>query len=177
MTKKFRKGQLVVHPQQGVFKLQKIEKRKIAEYEELYLILTPFFKIQGGLKIFIPLKIGESVGIRRVGSKRDILKSLRAAARFLEKNPVKDVEGSDEIIEVWAREADFKSSLIFLGQLYFKSKISKDIKMAERKFYKRLLEMLSEELAVAKRCSKKFSQKQLLDKFEKVFNKKEFIEK
>lgn len=172
MNKKFRKGQLIVHPQQGVFKLKGKKKRKVKKQEEDYLILTPFFKSRSGLRIFIPGEIREKVGLRRVANKTIILKGLRQAVRFLKNNPEKEIEESPELLEKWFREGYFKKSFVLLGQLYFKLKILKKITLTQRELYKKNLQFLSEEFAVAKRCSKKYAQKEILKKIRPVLKKR-----
>lgn len=172
ITKKFRKGQLVVHPQQGIFKLQTVKKREIDDEQKVYWVLAPFFKTRGGLKVFTPEATGEKVGIRAVADKKVILKALRGAAKFLKNNPEKEIEGSEDQLEKWIKEEDFKATIILLGQLYFKLKILKKGKMIERELYKKALVLLTEELAAAKRCSKKYAQKILLEKLRPVLKKR-----
>lgn len=170
--KKFRKGQLIIHPQQGVFKLERFKKREIEDQKDFYLVLKPFFKSRSGLKVFIPEELAEKVGLRRIAKKGEILRALRGAARFLKNNLGKEMDDSEEDFENWVREREFKKSLILLGYLYYRMKILKQMRMSERQLYKKALLLLSEELAAAKRCSKKHAQKEIFNHFRAVFKKR-----
>lgn len=173
MNRKLRKGQLIIHPQQGVFKLQGIKKRKVGDQEKVYLVLIPLLKSRSGLKIFIPQEIRERIGIRKVANKKTILRGLGQATRFLKNNPNKEIEESMELLEDWLREGNFERGFVLLGQLFFKLKILKKATLTARELYKKDLRLLSEELAVAKRCSKAYAQKEILNKLEQVLEKRD----
>ncbi len=175
MNKKLRKGQLVIHTQQGVFKLQGIKKRRVGDKEKLYLVLIPLLQPRSGLKIFIPQEIREQVGLRRVADKKIILKGLSQATRFLKANPSKEIEEDTELLEMWAREANFKKSFILLGQLFFKLEILKKATLTARELYKKDMRLLAEELAVSKRCQRAHAQQQIIKRLELVLKKRIII--
>lgn len=172
MAKNFRKGQLIVHPQQGVLKLVKFQEKEIKGKKEAFFSLKPFFKSQGGLKLFIPESLLAKTGMRKICEKKVIFKGLREAAVFLKKSPelVREVNEEEALEQV--KTADFKGMMILLGQLYFKMKVLKEQKIIEREVYKKLLSILSEELAAARKCAKKFAKKEILKRIEKALKKK-----
>lgn len=139
---KFKKGQQVVYPLQGVGLVEKIEKRKFKEDMVPYYVM--YFEVSD-MTIRIPVETAEEQGIRAIVSKEDSKKALEIISSEYEPVPT-DWKLRYQMNLDLLRKGSVTDIATVVTKLYHRSKV-KELPILERKLYDNALRLLVDEIS------------------------------
>jgi CarD family transcriptional regulator len=141
----FKVGDKIVYPIHGVGVIDAIEKKTILSKRSDYYIITI---VNNSMKVMIPVKNADNIGIRKIITKKDVQKVLNLLA--------KDENTSvDDWKERYQNNIDkVKSGSIMevaevARDLYRRGR-EKELSIMERKLYENAYQLISHELALSK---------------------------
>lgn len=141
----FKVGDKIVYPIHGVGLIEAVEKKTILSKRTDYYIITI---TSNGMKVMIPVKNADTIGIRKIIAKKEVQKVLALLAtnentsvddwKERYQNNIDKVK-SGNIIEV----AEVARDLYRRGR-------EKELSIMERKLYENAYQLISHELALSK---------------------------
>ncbi len=164
----FKTGDKAVYPAHGVGEIMGIEKREISGHQQVFYIMNI---LETNIKIMIPIKNADSVGLREVIEP----KQVRKIYDILKKRD--RVETQDNV--TWNRRYREYSDKIRTGCVYEIAevlrdlsllKFTKDLSFGERKMLDTARNLLTKEIAVAMKTDEAKIEKKLAACFEKALN-------
>lgn len=141
----FKVGDNIVYPMHGVGRIEAIEKKVILGKRSEYYIITI---LNSGMKVMIPLKNAEQIGIRNIIPKRDVKKVLAV----LTKNEISSVDD-------WKERYQNNIDKVKSGSIYEVSEVARDLyrrgrekelSIMERKLYENAYQLVTHEVALSK---------------------------
>lgn len=141
----FKVGDNIVYPMHGVGEIGAIEKKVILGKRSEYYIITI---LNSGMKVMIPVKNAEQIGIRSIIPKKDVKKVLAV----LSKNEVSSVDD-------WKERYQNNIDKVKSGSIYEVSEVARDLfrrgrdkelSIMERKLYENAYQLVTHELALSK---------------------------
>jgi len=142
----FKIGDSIVYPMHGVGKIEGMEKKTVlGKRAEYYLISI----INNGMKVMIPVKNAEEIGLRGIIAKKDV-------------NKVVDVLTKDNVPqeEDWKQRYQNNIEKVKTGSIYEVSEVARDLyrrsterelSIMERKLYENAYQLITNELALVKK--------------------------
>ena len=138
-------GDKIVYPMHGVGIIEAIEKKVVlGKRAEYYMINI----INSGMKVMIPVKNADEIGIRSIISKREVKKVLNLLS--------KDENTS---VDDWKERYQNNIDKVKSGSIYEVSEVARDLyrrgtekelSIMERKLYENAYQLVAHELALAK---------------------------
>jgi len=145
-TKMYKIGDSIVYPMHGVGKIDGIEKKVVlGKRAEFYIIGI----INSGMKVMIPVKKADEIGVRGIIPKKDIKKVVEV----LTKDGVK-------LEEDWKLRYQNNMEKVKSGSIYQVSEVARDLfrrgtekelSIMERKLYENAYQLVTHELALVKK--------------------------
>ena len=141
----FKVGDKIVYPMHGVGMIESIEKKVVLGKRNEYYMITI---INSGMKVMIPVKNAETIGIRGIISKR----SIKKVKDILTK---KDVKQEDD----WKLRYQNNIDKVKSGSIYevsavvrdlYKRGCEKELSIMERKLYENAYQLVTHEIALVK---------------------------
>lgn len=138
-------GDIIVYPMHGVGRIENIEKKVILGKRNEYYIITI---LNSGMKVMIPVKNADNIGIRSIIPKKDIKKVLAVLTKN-EKN----------IVEDWKERYQNNIEKVKSGSIYEVSEVARDLyvrgcekelSIMERKLYENAYQLVTHEIALSK---------------------------
>lgn len=141
----FKVGDKIVYPLHGVGVIGAIEKKVVLSKRHEFYIITI---INSGMKVMIPTEKAQSIGLRKVIAKKDIVKVLTVLKKT-------DVETEDDWKIRYQSNVDkIKSGSIFavaeVARDLFKRGKDKELSIMERKLYENAYQLMIHEIALTK---------------------------
>ncbi len=142
----YKVGDEIVYPMHGVGIIDGIEKKVVLGKKGEYYIISI---INSGMKVMIPVKNADTIGIRSIISKREVKKVLNV----LQKENIK-------IEEDWKQRYQNNIEKVKSGSIYEVAEVARDLyrrgcekelSIMERKLYENAYQLISHELALAKK--------------------------
>ncbi len=141
----FKIGDKVVYPMHGVGRIEAIEKKVVLGKRGEYYII---YIINSGMKVMIPVKNAEEIGLRSIISKREVKKVLNLLS--------KDENTS---VDDWKERYQNNIDKVKSGSIYEVSEVARDLyrrgcekelSIMERKLYENAYQLVTHELALSK---------------------------
>jgi CarD family transcriptional regulator len=141
----FKVGDNIVYPMHGVGKIDAIEKRVVLGKRNEYYIITI---VNSGMKVMIPVKNAEGIGLRSIIPKKDVRKVLNILTK-----------GEVTTYDDWKERYQNNIEKVKSGSIYEVSEVARDLyirgsekelSIMERKLYENAYQLLTHELALAK---------------------------
>jgi CarD family transcriptional regulator len=141
----FKVGDNIVYPMHGVGEIEAIEKKVILGKRSEYYIITI---LNSGMKVMIPVKNAEQIGIRSIIPKKDVKKVLAV----LTKNEISSVDD-------WKERYQNNIDKVKSGSIYEVSEVARDLyrrgrekelSIMERKLYENAYQLVTHEIALSK---------------------------
>ncbi len=141
----FKVGDNVVYPMHGVGKIEAIEKKVVLGKRSEYYIISI---LNSGMKVMIPVKNADQIGIRSIIPKKDIKKVLAVLTKY-------------EVITVddWKERYQSNIDKVKSGSIYEVSEVARDLyrrgrekelSIMERKLYENAYQLVTNEVALSK---------------------------
>ncbi|MFW5770367.1 MAG: CarD family transcriptional regulator [Spirochaetota bacterium] len=141
----YKVGDKIVYPMHGVGIIESIERKVVLGKRTEYYIVTI---INSGMKVMLPTEKADEIGIRRIISKKEVLKVLNLLKKL-------DVETEDDWKLRYQGNIDkVKSGSIFevaevARDLYRRGR-EKELSIMERKLYENAYQLVIHEIALSK---------------------------
>ena len=141
----YKVGDNIVYPMHGVGKIEAIEKKIVLGKRNEYYIITI---VNGGMKVMIPIKNADSIGIRSIISKREVKKVMNVLS--------KDENTS---VDDWKERYQNNIDKVKSGSIHQVSEVARDLYMRgcvkelsimERKLYEQSYNLVTHEVALSK---------------------------
>ncbi len=141
----FKVGDKVVYPMHGVGRIEAIEKKVVLGKRGEYYIIHI---INSGMKVMIPVKNAESIGLRSIISKREVKKVLNLLSR-----------DENTSVDDWKERYQNNIDKVKSGSIYEVSEVARDLyrrgcekelSIMERKLYENAYQLVTHELALSK---------------------------
>ena len=141
----FKVSDKVVYPMHGVGKIDSIEKKVVLSKRAEYYMITV---INSGMKVMIPVKNAEEIGLRKIIQKREVKKVLEILSR--------DENTSSED---WKERYQANMDKVRSGSIYEVSEVARDLyrrgcekelSIMERKLYENAYQLIAHEFALVK---------------------------
>jgi CarD family transcriptional regulator len=141
----FKKGDKIVYPMHGVGNIDNIEKKEVLGKRTEFYIITI---INSGMKVMIPVKKAEEIGIRGIIAKSEVKKVLNSI-----------ITGKTKIEEDWKLRYQNNIDKVKSGSIYQVSDVvrdlyrrgrEKELSIMERKLYENAYNLVMHEFALAK---------------------------
>lgn len=141
----YKEGDKIVYPMHGVGLIEAIEKKQVLGKRAEYYIITI---VNSGMKVMIPVKNADSIGIRRIIPKKEIKKVIEVLTRD-------ENSSADDWKERYQNNIDKVKS----GSIYEVSEVARDLyrrgcekelSIMERKLYENAYQLVTHELALSK---------------------------
>ena len=141
----YKQGDKLVYPMQGVGIIEAIEKKEVLGQKLEFYIMTI---VNNGMKVMIPVKNADQVGLRPIISKNEVKKVLTIIS-----------QGETEREDDWKLRYQNNIDKIKSGSIYEVSKVARDLyrrgrekelSIMERKLYENAYNLLIHEIALAK---------------------------
>lgn len=148
MAAQFKKGDSVVYPVYGVAKIESVEKREIAGSKATFYILKT---LKNDITVMVPVKKADSVGIRKVISKRRVPKVFEVLSQKTKSSSVVKKQ-------VWNKRHKEYSEKIKNGDIFeiaevfrdiFRTSKKKDLSFGEKQIMENAFSLVSSEISVA----------------------------
>jgi CarD family transcriptional regulator len=141
----YKVGEKIVYPMHGVGNIDAIEKKSVLNKRDEYYIITI---VNSGMKVMIPVKNADTIGIRGIIQKKEINKVLAVLKK------INQVTEEDWKLRYQNNIDKIKSGSILkvaevLRDLYQRGK-EKDLSIMERKLYENAYQFVIYEIAFAK---------------------------
>jgi CarD family transcriptional regulator len=142
----YKVGDKIVYPMHGVGNIDAIEKKHVLNKRDEYYIITI---VNSGMKVMIPVKNADTIGIRGIIQKKDINKVLTVLKK------TNQITEEDWKLRYQNNIDKIKSGSILkvaevLRDLYQRGK-EKDLSIMERKLYENAYQFVIYEIAFAKK--------------------------
>jgi CarD family transcriptional regulator len=144
--KMFKVGDSIVYPMHGVGIVEAIEKKVVlGKRTEFYLIKI----INSGMKVMIPVKNAEEIGVRGIIPKKDVPKVVEVLTR-------QNVPQEED----WKLRYQNNIEKVKTGSIYQVSEVARDLyrrgcekelSIMERKLYENAYQLITHELALVKK--------------------------
>ena len=141
----YKQGDKLVYPMHGVGIIEAIEKKEVLGQKLEFYIMTI---INNGMKVMIPVKNADQVGLRPIISKNEVKKVLTIIS-----------QGETEREDDWKLRYQNNIDKMKSGSIYEVSKVARDLyrrgrekelSIMERKLYENAYNLLIHEIALAK---------------------------
>ena len=141
----YKQGDKLVYPMHGVGIIEAIEKKEVLGQKLEFYIMTI---VNNGMKVMIPVKNADQVGLRPIISKNEVKKVLTVISK-----------GETEHEDDWKLRYQNNIDKIKSGSIYEVSKVARDLyrrgrekepSIMERKLYENAYNLLIHEIALAK---------------------------
>ena len=141
----YKQGDKLVYPMHGVGIIKAIEKKEVLGQKLEFYIMTI---VNNGMKVMIPVKNADQVGLRPIISKNEVKKVLTIIS-----------QGETEREDDWKLRYQNNIDKIKNGSIYEVSKVARDLyrrgrekelSIMERKLYENAYNLLIHEIALAK---------------------------
>ncbi len=141
----YKQGDKLVYPMHGVGIIEAIEKKEVLGQKLEFYIMTI---VNNGMKVMIPVKNADHVGLRPIISKNEVKKVLTIIS-----------QGETEREDDWKLRYQNNIDKIKSGSIYEVSKVARDLyrrgrekelSIMERKLYENAYNLLIHEIALAK---------------------------
>ena len=141
----YKQGDKVMYPMHGVGIIEAIEKKEVLGQRLEFYTMTI---VNSGMKVMIPVKNSEQVGLRPIISKNDVKKVLEIISK-----------GETEHEEDWKLRYQNNIDKIKSGSIFEVSKVARDLyrrgkdkelSIMERKLYENAYNLIIHEIALAK---------------------------
>jgi len=141
----YKQGDKLVYPMHGVGIIKAIEKKEVLGQKLEFYIMTI---VNNGMKVMIPVKNADQVGLRPIISKNEVKKVLTIIS-----------QGETEREDDWKLRYQNNIDKIKSGSIYEVSKVARDLyrrgrekelSIMERKLYENAYNLLIHEIALAK---------------------------
>jgi len=141
----YKQGDKLVYPMHGVGIIEAIEKKEVLGQKLEFYIMTI---VNNGMKVMIPVKNADQVGLRPIISKNEVKKVLTIIS-----------QGETEREDDWKLRYQNNIDKIKSGSIYEVSKVARDLyrrgrekelSIMERKLYENAYNLLIHEIALAK---------------------------
>ena len=141
----FKVGDNIVYPMHGVGRIESIEKKIVLGKRGEYYIITI---LSSGMKVMIPVKNAEQIGIRGIIPKRDVKKVVF----ILVKDEISSVDD-------WKERYQNNMDKVKSGSIYEVSEVARDLyrrgrekelSIMERKLYENAYQLVTHEIALSK---------------------------
>lgn len=141
----YKQGDKLVYPMHGVGIIEAIEKKEVLGQKLEFYIMTI---VNNGMKVMIPVKNADQVGLRPIISKNEVKKVLTIIS-----------QGETEREDDWKLRYQNNIDKIKNGSIYEVSKVARDLyrrgrekelSIMERKLYENAYNLLIHEIALAK---------------------------
>ncbi|OHD68159.1 MAG: transcriptional regulator [Spirochaetes bacterium RBG_16_49_21] len=145
MGNMFKVGDNIVYPMHGVGRIESIEKKIVLGKRGEYYIITI---LSSGMKVMIPVKNAEQIGIRGIIPKRDVKKVVF----ILVKDEISSVDD-------WKERYQNNMDKVKSGSIYEVSEVARDLyrrgrekelSIMERKLYENAYQLVTHEIALSK---------------------------
>ncbi len=136
----------IVYPMHGIGIIEAIEKKVVLGKKDEYYIINI---VNSGMKVMIPVKNAQSIGIRSIISKREINKVLN----LLKKSPTDTEENWKLRYQInidKIKSGSIMQVSAVLRDLYRRGK-EKDLSIMERKLYENAYQLVQYEIALSKK--------------------------
>ncbi len=139
-------GDEIVYPMYGVGRIEAIEKKIVLGKKAEYYLFTI---INSGMKVMIPVKNADTIGIRRIIQKKDIKKVVKIMTK-----------GKVEFEEDWKQRYQNNIEKVKSGSIFevaevardlFRRGSEKELSIMERKLYENAYQLLCHEIALVKK--------------------------
>ncbi len=139
------KGDKIVYPMHGVGIIENIEKKLVLGKKDDYYIITI---INSGMKVMIPVKKADEIGIRSIIGKNEVKKLLKILSSI-------NLETEDDWKIRYQKNIEkVKSGSIFqvaeVARDLFKRGQGKELSIMERKLYESAYNLIVHEVALSK---------------------------
>ncbi len=141
----YKVGDKIVYPMHGVGYIDAIEKKVVLGKRGEYYIIQI---INSGMKVMIPVKTADTIGIRSIMPKKEIKKVLTLLST-----------DEDTSVDDWKERYQSNIDKVKSGSIYevsevardlFKRGTEKELSIMERKLYENAYQLITHELALAK---------------------------
>ena len=141
----FKVGDNIVYPMHGGGRIESIEKKIVLGKRGEYYIITI---LSSGMKVMIPVKNAEQIGIRGIIPKRDVKKVVF----ILVKDEISSVDD-------WKERYQNNMDKVKSGSIYEVSEVARDLyrrgrekelSIMERKLYENAYQLVTHEIALSK---------------------------
>ena len=141
----YKQGDKLVYPMHGVGIIEAIEKKEVLGQKLEFYIMTI---VNNGMKVMIPVKNADQVGLRPIISRNEVKKVLTIIS-----------QGETEREDDWKLRYQNNIDKIKSGSIYEVSKVARDLyrrgrekelSIMERKLYENAYNLLIHEIALAK---------------------------
>ncbi len=141
----YKQGDKLVYPMHGVGIIESIEKKEVLGQKLEFYIMTI---VNNGMKVMVPVKNADQVGLRPIISKNEVKKVLTIIS-----------QGETEREDDWKLRYQNNIDKIKSGSIYEVSKVARDLyrrgrekelSIMERKLYENAYNLLIHEIALAK---------------------------
>ncbi len=144
-TKTYNEGDRIVYPMHGVGIIDAIEKKVVLGKRAEYYMITI---VNSGMKVMIPVKNADSIGIRKIISKREVKKVL-------------DVLSKDEnsSVDDWKERYQNNIDKVKSGSIHEVAEVARDLyrrgtekelSIMERKLYENAYQLVTHEIALSR---------------------------
>ena len=135
----------IVYPMHGIGSIESIERKTVLGKKDEYYIINI---LNSGMKVMIPVKNAETIGIRGIINKKEVTKVLN----LLKKPPVDTEENWKLRYQInidKVKSGSIMEVSTVLRDLYRRGK-EKDLSIMERKLYENAYQLVIYEIAFAK---------------------------
>jgi CarD family transcriptional regulator len=144
-TKIFNEGDRIVYPMHGVGIIDAIEKKVVLGKRAEYYMITI---VNSGMKVMIPVKNADTIGIRKIISKREVKKVLDVLSKD-------ENSSADDWKERYQNNIDkVKSGSIHevaeVARDLYRRGTEKELSIMERKLYENAYQLVTHEIALSK---------------------------
>lgn len=141
----FKVGDKIVYPIHGVGIIEAIEKKQVLNKRSDYYIITI---VNNGMKVMIPVKNAEEIGVRKIISKKDVVKVLKLLAT-----------NENTSVDDWKERYQNNIDKVKSGSIYEVAEVARDLyrrgkekelSIMERKLYENAYQLICHELALSR---------------------------
>ena len=158
---RYKKGQEIVYPLQGVGHIQLIEERTFRNTELLYYII--YLEVSD-MTIMVPVDKADELGIRPIVDKRQANKALKLISEDYEPVPTDWKARYQNNLDLLKKGSVLDIATV-VRALYHRSRI-KELPILERKLYDSALKLLVDEISFSLQKSKEEVEELVLSKME-----------
>ncbi len=142
----YKVGDEIVYPMYGVGRIEAIEKKVVLGKKAEYYLFTI---INSGMKVMIPVKNADTIGIRSIIPKKDIKKVVKIITK-----------GKVEFEEDWKQRYQNNIEKVKSGSIFEVAEVARDLfrrgsvkelSIMERKLYENAYQLLCHEIALVKK--------------------------
>ena len=141
----FKVGDKIVYPIHGVGIIEAIEKKQVLNKRSDYYIITI---VNNNMKVMIPVKNADEIGVRKIISKKDVAKVLKLLAT-----------NENTSVDDWKERYQNNIDKVKSGSIYEVAEVARDLyrrgkekelSIMERKLYENAYQLICHELALSR---------------------------